>query len=142
MGKRKSSGIIKIPEKQLQTIIRKEVRAEIYSGPLPHPAHLERYEKLYPGAAKLLLELLDIQAKHRMGIEKTVIASNIINERRGQLFAFIICMTVIVGGFVAIYFEKNVLGISSVLGSLAVLAAVFFGGKSRSKKELQKRAQP
>ena len=142
MGKRKSTGVYRIPEQELEGIVRKVVQGEIYRGPLPHPDHLAKYEDLYPGSAKKLIELLDDQSHHRMDLEKAVISSNIFNERRGQIFAFIICMTAIIGGFAAIFFDKNVLGIGSVLGSLAALVTVFIIGKSKTKRELQNRAGP
>ncbi|WP_260338754.1 DUF2335 domain-containing protein [Levilactobacillus parabrevis] len=42
---------------------------EMYSGPIPHPAILEGYEKLYPGAAKEIIENGVQESRHRRKLE-------------------------------------------------------------------------
>src|SRR5437660_1660952 len=48
-----------------------------YSGPVPAPWILEAYEKLDPGRAAKLFDRADIQADHRMDLEKRVVRSDI-----------------------------------------------------------------
>lgn len=109
------------------------------SSILPPPDEMERYEKLSPGITTTLINTYQKQAEHRMELEKTVISSGISNAKRGQIFAFIIAMTALLGGFVLLFLDKNILGITSILGSLAALVGVFiYGNKSKKDERIQK----
>ena len=115
-------------------------QTEMYKGPLPHPEHLAKYEKLYPGASEKIFVIFEKQANHRMGLEKTVIMANIANEKRGQHFGFILALMAIVGGVVLTALGKDVIGISSILVSLVSLTTIFIVGKAKSKQQLQDKA--
>jgi len=45
----------------------------IFSGPLPHPDILAKYDQVVPGTAARLIETAQKQGEHRMDLEKTVI---------------------------------------------------------------------
>ena len=47
-----------------------------YSGPLPSPEALEKYNQVLPGAAERILAMAENQGKHRQDIERKVIESN------------------------------------------------------------------
>ena len=55
-------------------------RTELFSGPVPTPEIIERYEKIYPGAAKLIFDKWDSQVKHRHHIEKVLYGQTIQNQ--------------------------------------------------------------
>jgi uncharacterized membrane protein len=57
--------------------------AYFYSGNLPHPDHLERYEKLYPGAAEIVFKRFEQQGLHRQSLEKEVVPAQLRNTRLG-----------------------------------------------------------
>ena len=77
-----------------------------------------------------------------MELEKQVITSGMQNARRGQLFAFILALITIAGGFVLIFLNKDVLGIASIISSLSVLLGVFiYGNKSKKNERIQKDIQ-
>ena len=78
---------------------------------------------------------------HRIHLENTVISENNKRASRAQVFAFIISLIVILGGLGLIFLGMNVGGLALVLGSLATLVAVFFGGKAKNKKELQQKSE-
>jgi len=137
--KRKISPKIEVPQNELQQLVRKEVRAELFQGPMPHPDHLAKYENLYPGAAKLLFGLLEKQTNHRINLEKGVVASNIVNEKRGQIFAFILCLAVIGGGIALAIMDKHITGFASILSGLGTIVTVFIVGKRRERKELARK---
>ena len=44
--------------------------SELYRGPLPHPAHLARFEQIEPGCAKRILGWTEDEAYHRRDMEK------------------------------------------------------------------------
>ncbi len=68
-----------------------EVRAEQFSGPLPHPELLEHYNRIIPNAAEHIFTEFEQQAKHRIEMEKAVVASAVWKEKWGISFWFCIC---------------------------------------------------
>ena len=109
------------------------------SSILPPPEEMERYEKLRPGITDVLLNSFQDQTKHRIEIENKVIESGIKNSRLGQIFAFILSLIVILGGFGMIFLGKNIAGMVAVLGALATLSGVFIvGNKSKKDERIQK----
>ena len=106
---------------------------------LPPPEEMAQYEKLRPGITDIMLTAFQEQTHHRMEIEKKVIDSGISNTKRGQLFAFILSLLTIGGGFSLIYLGKDVLGIVSVLGALSTLVGTFiYGNKSKRNERIEK----
>jgi len=113
---------------------------EEYEGPIPRASELKAYEEILPGAADRILRMAEQQSSHRQSIEKSAIKSNIENSRRGQLFAFIISMPVIIAGFILIMLNKDGVGIAVILTDLVALITVFAGNRVSELRELaQKR---
>jgi uncharacterized membrane protein len=106
-----------------------------FSGPLPHPALLAKYNEVIANGAERIMAMAERQSAHRESLEAQVVAGNVASQARGSHYAFIICLVTIVGGFVLIGMGKNILGISAVIGSLATLAGVFIIARREQKKE-------
>ena len=106
-----------------------------FSGPLPPPGLLARYNDVIPNGAERIMAMAERQSAHRESLEATVVAGNVASQARGSHYAFIICLITIVGGFVLIGMGKNIYGISAVIGSLATLAGVFVIAKREQKRE-------
>ena len=49
------------------------IRSEMYSGPIPPPEALARYEEIQPGAADRILKMAEKQQEHRMALETKAI---------------------------------------------------------------------
>ncbi len=120
-------------------------KAEMFSGPVPHPEIIERYEKIYPGAAKQIFEEYDRQVLHRHSIEKSVIKTDNIKSLLGVIFGFIVAMSTLIAG-VVVWILK---GVSLFAGGLsfsgiALIVIAFMGtnmgtkfkdaGKDKEKK--------
>ncbi|WP_395345560.1 DUF2335 domain-containing protein [Levilactobacillus parabrevis] len=96
---------------------------EMYSGPIPHPAILEGYEKLYPGAAKEIIENGVQESQHRRKLETKRQA------RWGRLAWFtlgslvLVTILLLVGSFVLIMNNHRIIG--TVFGAGGFL--VFLG---------------
>ncbi|OQX29090.1 MAG: hypothetical protein B0D92_05565 [Spirochaeta sp. LUC14_002_19_P3] len=103
---------------------------------MPPPEIIAEYAKLHPKAPEFFFNAVAKQIDHRITLEKDVVNSNIKNERLGQIFAFIICMSVIIGGVYLVSIDKDTAGISAVLGSLVGLVSLFFARKRHNRKEL------
>lgn len=107
--------------------------ASVRSSIFPPPDEMRQYESMNPGTFKVLVDTYKAQSGHRIELESAVIQNDIITAKRGQIFGFIIAMTVIIGGFVLIGLDKDVLGIASILGALGVVVGLFISrGKSRN----------
>jgi len=106
-----------------------------FSGPLPPPGLLAKYNEVIPDGAERIMAMAERQSAHREALEAKVIAGNIDSQARGSHYAFIICLVTIVGGFVLIGMGKSVIGVSAIIGSLATLAGVFLVSKREQRKE-------
>lgn len=81
------------------------------------------------------------QSTHRQSLESSVVRSNILSERLGMIFGFVICVVAISGGIYAVIDGKSASGIAAIVTPLVALVAVFVYGKSDQKKQLQARQQ-
>src|ERR1035437_9947708 len=111
-----------------------------FSGPIPPPALLEKYNEIIPNGAERILAMAEKQSTHREYLEKRVVDGNVANQTRGSYFAFIICLIAIIGGVWLIHGGMNTAGLTSIIGSLATLAGVFVYSKHSQKKERQEKA--
>ena len=75
------------------------------------------------------------QQSHRHELESTVIKGNASNERRGQLFAFVLAMTAILSGVGLILGGRDTQGLTAILGTLGALAGVFIYGRHKQAQE-------
>jgi uncharacterized membrane protein len=116
--------------------------AERFAGPLPHPDILERYDKIVPGLAERIVKMAEGQSQHRQGLEHMVVQSNTRNERRGQVFGFLISVLVIGGSIYLIDSGKSIEGVAAIVVNLVSLAGVFIYGRRRKERDLaEKRRQ-
>jgi len=111
-----------------------------FSGPLPPPEMLARYNDAVPGGAERILAMAENQSKHRQELERIVIDANAHTQKTAPVYGFIICMTAILGGIYLIYLGKSAQGLASIVTALVSLAAVFVIGKLRQKKELNEKS--
>lgn len=119
-------------------VIRREIRAIEFSGPLPHPEILEGYERVLPGSADRILSMAENEGEHRRTIEKTIVKTDIIRSYLGLGSGFIIAL-VGLGG--SIYLGINdkpwasgIMGAGTVTG----LVTVFVVGEKPRKTQVDK----
>jgi uncharacterized membrane protein len=117
------------------------ITAHHFSGPLPPPEILRKYDELLPGSADRIIAMVERQGIHRQGLESEVVKSNCRNERLGMILGFLICVTAIAAGIYAVKMGKEGYGIAAIISALAAPMAVFIYGKSSQKKDLQARQQ-
>ncbi len=112
-----------------------------YSGPIPPPAHLEKYESILPGAADRIISMAESQAKHRQEIENKVISSDVKNSTLGLWFGFLIGLAGVITGFYLIYTGKVIEGSLYGGGTIVSLAGIFIYGSRQRKKERESKIQ-
>lgn len=107
-----------------------------YSGPLPHPKHLEKYEDVCPGAADRIIAMAEGQAKHRQSMEYFVIKANGRNSTLGVIIGGVVAVLAIGCGTHIIESGYEISGYITMFGSLSTLVGVFVYGKRANRKEL------
>jgi len=116
-------------------------RAYSFTGPLPPPEVLEKYNQVLPGLAERIMAMAEQQSKHRQGLERTVVDSNAFVQKLGPFLGFFVAVTAVIGGIFLILKGKDGYGLAAIIGALASLAGVFIYGKSKQKKELEEKAE-
>jgi uncharacterized membrane protein len=104
---------------------------------LPPSAELARYEVTLPGAADRILKMAEDQSRHRQGLENRAIDSDIKRSNRGQIFGIILSSGICIGSFYLISIGKDILGISTLAGTLTTLVGAFIYGTVSRKRERQ-----
>jgi uncharacterized membrane protein len=111
-----------------------------FSGPIPPPEILIRYNEASPGAADRIIAMAENQSQHRQELEKKVIETNCRTQKTGPMFGFVICMTAILGGIYLIHDGKSGQGLAAIIAALTSLAVVFVVGKKKQERELAQKA--
>jgi len=111
-----------------------------FSGPLPHPDILVKYNEAHPGAADRIIAMAEKQAAHRQELESRVISTSCQNAKRGPIYGFVICMTAISGGIYLIQSGKGAAGLTAIITALVSLAVVFVYGRTKQKQELKEQS--
>src|SRR5579859_1823520 len=119
-------------EQNPQTQIEKSVVAHsYYSGPIPHPALLNKYD---PETRKIIVSMAERQSLHRQSIEASVIASNIWNERAGMFIAAALTFFMIGGGIYLLMNNKNAVGLFLVFGTSVFHAGNYIYNKTKENE--------
>jgi uncharacterized membrane protein len=100
---------------------------------------LAQYNDIVPNGAERLVALAERQVEHRQSLESAVIHANIRAESRGQTFAFLLALIVVVGGILLIAFNKDVQGLAAIITAFVGLAAVFIYGRWQQKQERERK---
>ena len=92
-----------------------------------------------PNGAERIVALAERQVEHRQSLENAVVHANIRAESRGQTFAFLLALIVVVGGIVLIAFNKDVQGLAAIITAFIGLATVFVYGRWQQKQERERK---
>lgn len=125
----------KLSNKNSNNKILLEERTLSFSGPLPPPEVLEKYNNIIPDAAERIFKMAEQQSAHRRSLEAQVIASDIKNSKWGLVFGFIIGFSGIIGSVLTSIYASQLAGGVLGIGSLAALVGVFIYGSQLRKKE-------
>lgn len=113
-----------------------------FSGPLPPPETLSKYNEILPGAAERIVAMAEKQQMHRQNLEKKVVFGNAASQTRGNYLGFFVAMTAILGGLWLIYLGKEVTGLVAIITPIIGLVGVFVYGKHLQREELDEKEKP
>ncbi len=125
---------IKLEKRKDENMVVAEERTMQFSGPLPHPDILEKYEQLLPGVADRIVRMAESQSEHRKLIEVKVIYSDTMRATLGICFAFTIVITSILVGTYLIMHDKTTGGLLIPTGALVTIVGAFIYQKRGIKK--------
>jgi uncharacterized membrane protein len=114
---------------------------EQYQGFLPHPRILVEFDNIVPGSAERIIKMVEDQAKHRQGLEQSVINSDIRDGRTGLIFGFIVSLVAILAGAYCISQGHAVAGTIIGGGAVPSLTGVFVYGSKQRRKEREAKQQ-
>ena len=135
--KNRSRGLVPAQSAELRV----QALMRSFTGPLPPPEALERYNQILPGVAERIVVMAESQHAHRLGLEKHVIHSNVAAQKLGTVLGFIVAMTVVIGGTWLVHEGKSGQGLAAILASLVSLVGVFVYSKREQQKDLAQKTQ-
>lgn len=110
--------------------IRKE---SSYSGPIPDPESLAKYEQISPGFAERIMTMAEEESHHRRRNENRLVKSSVTMAILGIIFAF---LSVIMFCGLILFALMNALNIATLglaIGAIASVAGIFIVFRSRRK---------
>src|SRR3990167_2352961 len=109
--------------------------SQSFSGPLPPPEILRKFDEVVPGAAERIIKMAEDQSIHRKELEKKVIDSDIARSKWGQILGFVIAITGLAVSAIIVVYGNAIAGGIIGVGTLASLVGVFmYGSKTRSEE--------
>lgn len=123
-----------------ELLARVGVSIEQFSGPLPPPEVLAKYNDIEPGFANRIMAMAESQSHHRQAMESVVISSRIRYEGRAQILAAVIALALGLGSLWLISIGKSIEGVSAIIAELAAFTWVFMYGRRSQQKELAKKS--
>ena len=94
-----------------------------WAGTFPHPDDMERYERLYTGAAGTIFEDFREQSAHRMRQEALVVQANVRAQERAPIIAAVISLATITSGTLIALHGEIWPGIIEGLSPTAIIVA-------------------
>lgn len=127
----------KLSSKEKAICITRIIQQEEFSGPIPHPTIMAKYESIHPGFADRIMSMAERQNTHRIEMEANVIPEQQRQSRLGQLFAFILSVLVIVVACILIWKEEYLYGMILLTVTVLSIAALFIKGRSSIDKDIE-----
>src|SRR3989344_8200747 len=112
-----------------------QTQTQMFSGPLPPPEALKKFDEVVPGAAERIIKMAEEQSAHRKELEKKVIDSDIARSKWGQVLGFVIAIAGLAVSAIIVVYGNAIAGGIIGVGTLASLVGVFmYGSKTRSEE--------
>lgn len=120
--------------KKLEPEEREILALSSYSGPLPPPEYLKGYVEVYPEAANQIFRWAEDEQKHRHYMEKESLKKSFRYNSIGLIGGIVLSLFFIVGGFILIILDKDVLGVSVIAPFIISLITLVVRGKNKIDK--------
>jgi uncharacterized membrane protein len=114
--------------------------SQTYSGPLPAPEDLVRYDAIVPGMAERLLTKFEKQADHRMDLERHVIYWDVRRANAGLLAAFVFGVIVLLAAVWLIVSGYESAGVTAIVVEFLAFAAALLYSTERRRRERDRKS--
>ncbi len=117
--------------------------AQVFTGPLPPPEQLIKYNEAVPNAAERIIAMAEKQAAHRQELETTVLKAEARRSSLGLTAVFVLSVLALSASTFSIYTGHDLAGASIFGASLASIVIAFLSGTSsrRSERETKMKMQ-
>jgi uncharacterized membrane protein len=129
------------PKVEILQSIHMQLFAEFFSGPLPHPDILAKFEKVVPGSAARIIKMAEDQSAHRRDLERTVIRGDDGRAWYGLWTGFALGMLGLGGSIALGLLGQPWLATFISGGTLSGLVGIFVYGTKTRQQERAKKAQ-
>jgi uncharacterized membrane protein len=107
-----------------------------FSGPIPPPEMLARYDEILPGAASTILQRAETESAHRCEMERSILAEQVAADKRtasevrlGQVLGFISVIAIVSLATYATYLGKDAVAIGIGVSTIAGIVTAFVKGR-------------
>lgn len=121
--------VIKGLRPEQQEAIIKAIKQEAFSGPIPHPELLQKYDEVKEGFAERIVKMAEIQLQHRVRCEEKIVDESIAESKRAQNYAFYLSILFLVAAVLLGLYGHDWLAGCLGGGTLISLVAAFMAGK-------------
>lgn len=110
-----------------------------FSGPIPHPDLLIKYNEIIPNGADRIMTMTEKQSDHRMSMENTYMGNQYKQSRLGTVIFALITFGFIISGTTLILFDKQPAGLFTF--GVAIVPLVYGNKKGTADhtKQLEKK---
>jgi len=121
--------------------VTRQISAESYSGPLPQPEELGKYESILPGAADRIITMAEQEQAQRHNAERTFLELRRLNiqadyarSNRGLYLGAAVALAIVAAGALMAYLGQSAEAVAVVVGTIAGVAGVFvYGAQTRRR---------
>jgi len=108
------------------------VAQQTFSGPVPPPGLMAEYKTVDPDLPNRILTMAEQEQKHAHEMELSALTATVANETRGQIFAFVVSLIIIIGAVYLIGTGKQIAGTILAGSTLIGLAYLFITGRKKA----------
>lgn len=102
---------------------------ELRIAPLPKPEELAQFEAVVPGLAERIVRMAEDNGVDRRRNNRAIRWATIL----GQIFAFIVVMTALAGGFYLVSQGQDIAGVAAIITAIGVPLGVFAYNQTRHR---------
>ncbi len=113
--------------------------AQVFTGPLPPPEQLIKYNEAVPNAAERIIAMAEKQSTHRQQLENTVLQVEAQRSSLGLTAAFVLSVLALSASTFCIYANHDIAGASIFGASLTSIVIAFLRGTSSRRSEREEK---
>lgn len=115
--------------------VMRAIKQESFSGPIPHPELLQKYENIQSGFAERIVGMAERQLNHRIKCENEIVEGSVDESRRGQNYGFVVALLFLGAAVFLGYSGHDWLAGGLGGGTLVSLVTIFVANKPKKSTD-------